>query len=599
MSMKLVLAKAARAATRNAERLRRAGRHRGVRICALILTVLCAIGLAVACADRVSDSCTELRTCAIADAGSVADGDGYQPGSEADAPSDAGPDIAIDRFVCDPSKEPKDEPCVLDDTLGVFVASLPSADAGTEAGTAIVSGDGSHLRPYPTIGQALANLGGRTRIYVCNGVYAEQVSIATSVTMYGGLVCSTGAAGPVWSYAGGAAQVNSPSPAYAVSVMGVASGAVTIEDMSFASPSATATGASSIAALIAASSVSLRRVTLKAGNGVAGAAGADGIAMANYAGVAPSGGPQVWNSSPTFTPVSGGPGGVNKCAQYGNSAGGHGGLGCAAGPASPGLGTAGTAMPPAPATMPGRDGVSYEAVLADGGTNTTDNDPGADGVAGEGGVAAPAQAYGTLSPSGWMPSPGGDGAPGNPGQGGAGGTDPFYNACTEGQSIGGGGGGAGGCGGAGGKGGGGGGASLAIAALNATIDMQQCVLGAGAAGAGGAGGAGQDGQAGGAGGDDVSLGPVHKPGAAGGNGAGGSGGAGGTGGISVGILYLGSMITSDMPTNQGIRLGPPGAGGAAGAAGKHSTAGVLTTGVDGNVGAVGVGGTSVAFLKLM
>jgi hypothetical protein len=67
----------------------------------------------------------------------------------------------------------------------------------------------------------------------------------------------------------------------------------------------------------------------------------------------------------------------------------------------------------------------------------------------------------------------------------------------------------------------------------------------------------------------------------------------------VGVLYQGSMITSDMVTNQAIRLGPPGAVGAAGAAGKHSTAGVFPTGMDGNPGLPGGAGTSVAFLKLM
>ena len=102
-------------------------------------------------------------------------------------------------------------------------------------------------------------------------------------------------------------------------VTGVASGTVTIEDMAFSSPDAIAPGGSSIAALIAASPVNLRRVTLRAGNGAAGAAGADGISMANYAGVAPSGGMQLWKSTPSFMPISGGPGAINKCAQYGTS----------------------------------------------------------------------------------------------------------------------------------------------------------------------------------------------------------------------------------------------------------------------------------------
>ena len=545
-------------------------------------------------------------TSAIPDsAGSCVDG------GNCSVPADgASEDSPTDTFVCDPTKEPRDQPCVLADSDGVFVASALVADGGTDAaadagadagasGTLPFAADGSMARPYSTIGQALANLGKKTRIYVCNGAYAEQVRVTSPVSIYGGLSCPTGSAGAAWAYVGGNSQVTSPSPDYALSVTGVASGTVTIEDMAFASPSAIVPGGSSIAALVAASTVHLRRVTLKAGNGAAGAAGADGISMANYAGVAPSGGPQVWNGTPSFMPISGGPGAINKCAHYGSSAGGDGGLGCAAGPASPGLGRAGTAVPPAPVTTAGRDGLSFGSALPDAGTNANGDDPGADGLSGKAGVAAAPQYYGTLSPGGWMASPGGDGAPGNPGQGGAGGSDPFYNACSEGQSIGGGGGGAGGCGGAGGKGGSGGGASVAIAAFEATIDMQECVLGAAAAGAGGPGGAGQDGQAGGAGGDDVSPGPVHKAGAAGGNGAGGSGGAGGTGGISVGVLYTGGQLTYDPATSQNITLGPPGAGGTAGPAGKHPAIGILTTGYDGSPGETGAAGTSAAFFKVM
>ena len=37
--------------------------------------------------------------------------------------------------------------------------------------------DGTAARPYASIGQALANMAGKSRVYVCNGVYAEQVSI--------------------------------------------------------------------------------------------------------------------------------------------------------------------------------------------------------------------------------------------------------------------------------------------------------------------------------------------------------------------------------------------------------------------------------------
>jgi hypothetical protein len=456
------------------------------------------------------------------------------------------------------------------------------------------------LQPFATITQALANLGTKTRVYVCNGTYSEQVVIGTPVNLYGGLSCAGGASGRAWSYVGQAAEVNSPSPAYALSVANVNGGAVTIEDMSFVSPDATDPGGSSIAAIVTSSTLSLRRVTLNARNGADGADGANGSADPNYTGLAPDGGIQAEPGPPDAGPFvpAGGVGATNPCARFGFSAGGHGGSGCATGPGSPGLGTPGTAAPPAPVVVAGRDGQPRGAMAGTG--FVMSDDPGADGVPGDGGLAAPTQAYGILSASGWLPSAGGDGEPGDPGQGGAGATDPLYGMCgaktTE--SLGGGGGGAGGCGGSGGQGGGGGGASIALASLTSTIDLTACTLIASAGGTGGAGGAGQDGQAGGAGGEANRLG-TRAPGAAGGNGAGGSGGAGGTGGISVDILESGSAVASDMATMQSAIVGNPGVGGTPGRAGLHGGALSLTTGTDGNPGMFGGPGTAGFHLELM
>ena len=550
-----------------------------------LVAALPTVALGLSCAGQLSDACDELGTCQV------------PPGADARA-GDAGAEHA-----CDPTKDPADEPCVLDNALGVFVASAAGIEGDTDAGEAgaePANGDGSMARPYASIAQALENLGGKTRVYVCNGAYGEQVRLTTAVSVYGGLACTGDAGDRVWSYAGESAQVTSPSPGYALSVEGVDAGSVTLEDLSFTAPSATAAGASSIAALVASSVVTLRRVTLSAGNGADGEAGADGTQNPNYTGFAPDGGAQMGNSG--GLPISGGAGGVNACLQFGSSAGGDGGLGCSPGPSSPGLGTPGTANPEAPATTAGRDGLPMGTVVPiDGGAAVTvsADDPGADGLAGDGGVAALAQVYGTLSSSGWTPSAGGDGANGDPGQGGAGATDPLYGRCgTPAQSLGGGGGGAGGCGGSGGQGGGGGGASIALAIVASTVDLKDCVVITGAAGTGGAGGAGQDGQAGGPGGDASFGSNPHAPGAAGGNGAGGSGGAGGTGGISVGILSTGSTITSDM-ASESTTLGSSGTGGAPGVSGRHPTGGALTTGTDGNPGAPGSPGTSVAVLSLM
>ncbi|MGH7437879.1 MAG: hypothetical protein ACRENE_19545 [Polyangiaceae bacterium] len=484
---------------------------------------------------------------------------------------------------------------------GVFVASAGS-DAGSEELDSGVAGpDGTAERPYTSIGQALANMASKSRIYVCNGVYTEQVSITTAVSVYGGLSCSAGSAGRVWTYVGQSSQVVAPPSAYALSVTGVPQGSVTIEDMSFAAPDATPPGASSVAAFVSSSSVRLERVALSAGTGADGAPGADGLQHANYTGSAPSGSAQLSSGSSgtlSFVPRSGG---VNQCSIWGLSAGGDGGLGCAAGPGSPGMGTPGTATPSSPVTMAGRDGLPRGAPLGDGGADggtAAEDDPGADGVAGNGGVAAAPLNYGVLSASGWLPSRGGDGDPGNPGQGGAGATDPIYGSCGSSTSIGGGGGGAGGCGGAGGQGGGGGGASIALAGVASNVTLVACSLDTGAAGKGGAGGAGQDGQGGAAGGDTI-VSAARAAGAPGGNGAGGSGGAGGTGGISVGVVASGSTIAMDDATTQNTRLGALGAGGAPGPGGKHGSGGTLATGSNGNSGAPGGAGTSITLLQLM
>jgi hypothetical protein len=540
--------------------------------------------MGLSCAGPLSDGCNELGTCAVVDAGD---------GRAGDVRTEGAADVATDG--CDPTMDPKDAPCGLDDAYGVFVASSAGVDEGPDAGEGGVdsgSGDGSMSAPYATITQALANLGSKTRIYVCDGLYSEQVNVTTAVSLFGGLSCAAGSSGPVWTYVvGGSAQVTSPSPAYALSVTGVSSGVVTVEDMSFTAADATAAGTSSIAALVAFSSVNLARVSFSAGSGANGVAGAYGAMIPNWSGSAPAGGAQVWTTvNGLFGPVSGGAGGVNDCMLFGSSAGGDGGLGCVGG-----VGTAGTSIPQAPVTTPGRDGLPMGPV--DGGPAIAANDPGADGVPGDGGVAAPAQLYGTLSPSGWTPSAGGDGAPGNPGQGGAGATDPVLNQCTVSTpDIGGGGGGAGGCGGGGGQGGGGGGASIALASVESTVDLADCTLLAAAAGTGGAGGGGQDGQAGAPGGDDKGFSGLHAAGGAGGNGAGGSGGAGGIGGISAGVVESGSTITVDPTTSN--TPGSPGAGGTAGPGGRYSP-GILMTGMDGNSGAPGSPGTFVKVLSLM
>jgi hypothetical protein len=521
---------------------------------------------------------------------------------------------AMDETGCDPTHDPSADPCVLSDEYGVFVASagslvpspgslVPSGEGGALTDGAAPPpdggspGPGSMAQPFASIAQAVTwassteNFTGKTRIYVCNGTYPEQVTLTTALSLFGGLSCARGPAGPQWSYAGGLAQVVSPDPGFALSVAGVAPGVsglgIRVEDMSFAARDTTAAdppGTSSIGALIVSSSVSFRRVTLRAGRGADGAAGASGEAAPNWAGSAPNGAP----ATSDLLADAGVPGGINQCLRFGSSAGGSGVIGCG----DSGMGTAGTATPPAPAVVAGRDGLPADTPLPDGGTTgypQGPGDPGADGVAGDGGAAP--LVYGMVSPSGWAPTAGGDGDFGDPGQGGAARNANLFGpggCMAQYVEIAGGSGGAGGCGGSGGRGGQGGGASIGLAIQSSAVDLEQCLLITGDGGHGGQGGTGEAGQAGGDGVMPMNF--DDPPGQSGGNGAGGSGGAGGTGGISVAIVYSASTrLTYDSLTQMNATTASPGTGGLGGVGGKHET-GTLLTGNDGNPGAPGIPG---------
>jgi hypothetical protein len=516
----------------------------------------------------------------------ASDGDGLRDasaGAEGSPPTEAGGDVTGtdvagdgsdggDGFVCDPKKHPKDDPCVLGEPYGVFVAA--QANGGNDA-----AGDGSRASPYATIGTALQHLGGKTRVYVCNGDYAEQVTLTVAVSLYGGLGCPGAASGAAWSYVGGLAQVNSPSPDFAIKIDGV-QGAISIEDLGFTAPNAIGqdakgNGRSSIAALLNASTVHLTRVTLTAGTGTDGAAGTDGASTPNY-----SGGVNASSGSAGAMPDGGtgaGTGGANGCRNGDSSGGGAGGgAGIAASSQTGGDGQSGSSAPPAPAT-PGRDGAGGRGGQFACGVGPN---PGADGAPNAKGSAA--SAYGALSASGWVSSWGGDGQVGAPGQGGGGGGGL--------SDRGGSGGGAGGCGGSGGTGGKGGGGSIALASVGATVVLTQCTLRTSVGGSGGAGGRGQDGQGGGS----SQAGQLGCSGNVGGNGAGGSGGAGGTGGLSVGILYSGTPPAFDPLTV--FTTGMAGAQGARGAKGNGGTTPVIGPGKPGNDGDPGHLGLSQGML---
>ena len=456
----------------------------------------------------------------------------------------------FDGYTCDPSQPPHDEACVIDERYGVFVA--PAGSGGSDA-----TGNGTRAKPYASIGHAVVNLGGKSRVYVCDATYAESVTLSGPASLFGGLECPTGDAG--WAYLGSGAQVSAPPNAVPLRVA-VPSGPVDVEDMRFVAANASAqddagNGASSIAAIVTASpNVTFRRCVFAAGSGESGGPGTDGASAPNYPPgqvLAPAGSDQDGGA--------GGAGGSVTCADGHKSSGGSGGN---SGPGGGGGGVTGTAVPPA--TPVGvQDGL--------GGTGGTlacgvGAHPGANGAAGSAGTL-PAS-LGAFSAAGWTPSPGGAGQNGDPGQGGGGGGGLV--------TLGGTGGGAGGCGGAGGTGGGGGGASIALVCADSSVVLDGCTLTSATAGSGGRGGNGQPGQGGGAGFFGVCSG------AFGGNGAGGSAGAGGAGGISTCILYRGTLPSQLEGTT--CVPGAAGAPGPSGIGGPHGTSAIIATGNNGSDG---------------
>ena len=203
-------------------------------------------------------------------------------GSGGDSAADAADAFdGFDGFTCDPTKSPHDDPCVLADTLGVFVSS---AGLDTNAGT--------REAPLQTIAAGLskASMLGVGRVYVCQGNYSETLRVTNAVSVYGGLACPLGDGG--WVYGdGGAAQVTGAANAIAFTVDGV-DASIAVEDLRVLSPDAVGqddagNGRSSIAVLVNGSAVTFNRCTFVAG---AGANGADGVTGSNYdSGTAPSG----------------------------------------------------------------------------------------------------------------------------------------------------------------------------------------------------------------------------------------------------------------------------------------------------------------------
>ncbi|MDP9000650.1 MAG: hypothetical protein M3O46_11120 [Myxococcota bacterium] len=539
----------------------------------LLVCGACLVG--PGCSLFPPDDCASHLRCSAVDQDAPTDGDDVDamPLAESAVADVDGSDVATseggdgtldgtnlpDR-ACDPTKSPHDAPCVVEVGGAVFVA--PLASGGSDA-----TGNGTRSAPYATIGHALANLAGRGRVYICDGTYAESVSLAVPASLFGGLSCPDGDGG--WNYIGGTADIHGEQNRIPLEIDRVP-GAIAIEDLAIAAANASGqddagNGRSSIGALVNASTVVFRRCSFTAASGDNGVHGGT---SSNYSNA----------TAPNGSANDGGIGGAGAtivCGDGTNSRGGNGGNGA---PLMGAAGKDGSASPMPPITMPGFDGLGGSGGL----TNCSGGNPGANGLAGDDGGAATSGNYGTLSATGWSASAGGSGRNGNPGQGGGGGSGKSA------PTLGGAGGGAGGCGGAGGIGGGGGGASIALACIESVVTLERCTLAASAAGNGGNGSVGQPGQGGG------SSASAACSGGYGGNGAGGGGGTGGAGGVSVCVLYKGNGPTG----TRSCAAGPAGMPGGRGQGGAGGTNALNNAAPDGGPGADGLSGVSDAALQV-
>ncbi|MGH7284170.1 MAG: hypothetical protein ACRELY_21805 [Polyangiaceae bacterium] len=513
------------------------------------------------------------------------DDDGADPGTVNPGQSGGGGQAAPDAAVppgCDATKTPSQDACVVNETLGVFVAPA-SADAAAD------SPDGTRGHPFTKMQDAIdAAKNQKKRVYACAGTYAEQIVIADGVSMFGDLDCNQS-----WSVVTDKhASVNAPaSPAARADQI---QSATRIESIDIVAPDGTSEAPSSIA-LIATSSPALviASSTIHAGKGMNGADGVQGEQLSNAASAN-----GVDNSNALLEDCSGfsqnptpcwlrhrtaSAGGTNACLGSSRSfvAGSGASGGTAIGDAVVASGTTffefGNQYYMTPAYL-ATDG-NAAGSAAGGVRGNAANAAGTNGASGATGAnGASAAAAGAISAQGFVTADGTAGGDGQVGQGGAGGAG--YDYVTEsstsyptGDAIyftNGGGGGAGGCPGVAGTAGKGGGASIAIIAVDSPITLDTCNVQASDAGEGGKGTFGSNASGGGIGGAD------HDPGACNPTGfinclnhprthEGGNGGSGGNsgwsgsgaGGSSIGIAYRGAQVVlvSSVPTNGAAGVG--------------------------------------------
>jgi len=394
-------------------------------------------------------------------------------------------------------------------------------------------------------------------VLVAEGTYAENVTLVSGVSLYGGYDEET------WSRDVALDEtVIAGSDASTVVAVDLTE-AVELDGLTIRGASFDDDGQSTYAVWVKDTPEGLLRLDycrIEAGAAGAGEDGTDGMDGEDS-------GPGINGLGP-----SSGGGGMSGCG----ASGGNGGdaSNC---PTEAGIdGSAGG--DPTTVGQGGAAGASHCGGCDDAGANGSTGTPGSVGVNGLG-AETTVDAAGAFGGDGlWSPLTGMDATRGHNGGGGGGGgaggfdEDPWICDFHTGEAVpgAGGGGGGGGCGGEPGSNGTSGGAAFCVAVLSSSIEISSSTLVLGMGGQGGSGGSGgAGGLPGTAGAGALASGSGAEPGdggagGAGGGGGGGGGGAGGCGGPAIGIATVASSVaTSDVAFIGGL-AGEPGLGGAGG-----------------------------------
>ena len=422
--------------------------------------------------------------------------------------------------------------------------------APTEQGNAVADSCGTFVRlggndfnpgtrelPVATLGKAVQLAAGKGYIYACTETFAENLTLAAGLKLYGGLDCNQ-----EWLYSGSGGTPTVIAPAAGVPLVLTSSAdGVRLRGFQFVAPPGGAPGDSSIAVVATGVTGVIESSALIAGDAPPGGEGND--ASPEPIGTTPDG--TSGGDACTASSMVGAFGFTNDC---GDSIGGTGGVGGAivgesGAPGGPILGAEGGA---------GDTGSGWTCA-ANGGEGHN-GDAAADGLPGKSGAA-----LGKLAADGYRGADGGNGESGKPGQGGGGGGGRSGPQCAAGKvGAGGGSGGPGGCGGKGGGGGRAGGSSVGLLSLASSLTLLDVVVITGKGGTGGRGGMGQPGGSGGKGGSGGNGSLPGCTGGEGGRGGNGGTGGGGRGGHSIGIAHGGAP---PLVKGGSITVGDPGSGG--------------------------------------